>query len=217
MNMDTNIELYWAKRPHLQPAGGTFFVTTRLHGSLPQITKVRLAENHELAKRQLLNRPDSTADDMDRLNRAAFAAHEAVLDKSDFGPQWLRLGHIAAVITETLHHFAGTRYELIAYCLMSNHIHLVITLDMDESGISTFSLQQIMHSIKGFTARRCNELLDRKGPFWEHESYDRLARDKGELYRIIRYVLLNPVKAGLCQTWQEWEWTYINPAYNEFE
>ncbi len=102
---------------------------------------------------------------------------------------------------------------------MSNHIHIVFTLNPDTDGRSGEYLQQVMHSLKSFTANKCNELLDRSGSFWEHESYDRLVRDRNELHRIVQYILQNPVKAGLCESWQDWTRTrtYIKPEYNDFE
>jgi hypothetical protein len=69
-----------------------------------------------------------------------------------------------------------------------------------------------MQSIKTFTARK-SELLDRSGQFWQYESYDRVVRDAEELSRIITYVLNNPVKAGLCDSWEDWKYSYINPKY----
>jgi len=90
---------------------------------------------------------------------------------------------------------------------MSNHIHLVFELKKE------YALYGIMQSIKTFTARKSNELLDRSGQFWQHESYDRVVRDAEELSRIITYVLNNPVKAGLCDSWEDWKYGYINPKY----
>jgi len=65
-----------------------------------------------------------------------------------------------------------------------------------------------MHSLKGFTATQANRVLRRKGEFWGHESYDHFVRNENELGRIIRYVLNNPVKAGLAARWQDWPWSY---------
>ena len=67
---------------------------------------------------------------------------------------------------------------------------------------------EIMHSLKRYTARQANLILEREGQFWQHENYDHVIRDDGELDRIINYVIENPVKAGLVQHWRDWEWTY---------
>jgi len=207
-------DFYRSRLPHIQPLGGTFFVTTRLHGSVPQLEKQRLAEAFLLCKQQILARQHSE-EELDRLTKRYFAAYEVILEKSDFGPKWLAIDAVAEQVVAALHHFDEKRYELIAYCLMSNHIHVVLTLINDDK-TRMFSLQQVMHSLKSFTASKCNELLDRTGSFWEHESYDRLVRDRIELHRIVEYVLQNPVKAGLCQCWQDWKWMHVKPEYNDF-
>lgn len=213
----TNFEFYRSRLPHIQPLGGTFFVTTRLSGSVPQVAKQRLAEDFLLHQRQIMARPNHTVEELDRLSKVFFIAYEAILEKSDYGPKWLSLHAIATMVIDALHYFDSKRYDLIAYCLMSNHIHIVFTLNTYEDGRSGFYLQQVMHSLKSYTANKCNELLDRSGSFWDHESYDRLVRDRSELYRIVQYTLQNPVKAGLCNRWQDWKWTYIKPEYNDFE
>ena len=63
-----------------------------------------------------------------------------------------------------------------------------------------------MKSLKGFTAREAIKLLDRKGTFWQAESYDREIRDDIEFWRVIRYILNNPVKAGLCPKPEDWKY-----------
>lgn len=90
---------------------------------------------------------------------------------------------------------------------MSNHIHVVFELKKE------FALYGILHSIKSFTAKKANELLDRTGQFWQHESYDRVVRDVDELGRVIDYVLNNPVKAGLCTDWQTYQYNFVNSKY----
>jgi REP element-mobilizing transposase RayT len=63
--------------------------------------------------------------------------------------------------------------------------------------------------LKGYTARKANEILGRSGTFWEAESYDHQVRDQGEYLRIIKYVIENPVKACLVRNWRDWEWTWV--------
>jgi len=65
-----------------------------------------------------------------------------------------------------------------------------------------------MKSLKGYTAREANKVLNRTGAFWEEESYDHEIKDGEEFGRVVRYVLNNPVKAGLVNHWSEWPWNY---------
>ncbi len=71
--------------------------------------------------------------------------------------------------------------------------------------------ERIMHNLKSFTARTCNELLGRDGAFWQDESFDHCVRDEEELYRIIAYVENNPVKAGLVGEASEWAFSSAAP------
>ncbi len=76
---------------------------------------------------------------------------------------------------------------------------------------SPYLLGDIMESLKGYTAFECNKILDRQGPFWQHENYDHVVRNQEELVRIIKYIVNNPVKAKLCKTSEDWKWNYYNP------
>jgi REP element-mobilizing transposase RayT len=65
-----------------------------------------------------------------------------------------------------------------------------------------------MQSLKWYTAKECNKILNCTGQFWQHESYDHVVRNEEELNRIIEYILNNPVKAGLVETHEDWKWNY---------
>ncbi|MGH9765501.1 MAG: hypothetical protein ACREDR_27685, partial [Blastocatellia bacterium] len=62
---------------------------------------------------------------------------------------------------------------------------------------------------------KCNVALGRTGAFWQHESFDRVIRDEDEFDRTIRYVLNNPVKAGLVGYWKDWKWNYCRPELEQ--
>jgi putative transposase len=87
---------------------------------------------------------------------------------------------------------------------MPNHVHLLIGVQRSDT-----CLNAILQSLKAYTARKCNKLLTREGPFWQHESYDRVIRDGPELGQVVRYIINNPVAAGLCGNWEDWRWTYV--------
>lgn len=71
------------------------------------------------------------------------------------------------------------------------------------------NISKILQSIKGYSAREANRVLNRKGNFWQSESYDHIIRDEDELLQIINYVIYNPVKANLVNIWKNWEYTYL--------
>ena len=98
---------------------------------------------------------------------------------------------------------------------MSNHVHAVFSVfKFDEQGREIY-LVDIMESIKKYSARECNKALGIKGQFWQHESYDRLIRDREELFRTIFYVLDNPVKAGYCNSRSKYRWSYLKAEYQD--
>lgn len=209
-------EFYRRRLPHIQPLGGTFFVTYNLHGSIPQEVKKRWEEEYEAEKNRILKTSKQIKEDMELLGKRDFAKKDAFFDSYSGGNHYLKSDTLAKIVADSLHHWDGRRLELFAYCIMSNHVHVVFRLFDSKETKKPFYLEQIMHSIKLFSARECNKLIGESGEFWQSESYDRLVRDDEELKRIIRYVLNNPVKAGLCREMKDWKWSYIKEIYNEF-
>jgi putative transposase len=181
--------------------------------SIPPPVRRALADEAERAARELagIEDPDERAEQAYLLHRRLFARWDAVLDHAKYGPMWLKDDRVAGLVAESLRHWDGERHDLLAYCIMSNHVHLALTPLPDIEG-RYHSLTAIMQSIKGYTARKCNDILGRSGAFWEHESYDHWVRDADELQRILRYVVNNPVKARLADTWMDWRWTYCCSA-----
>jgi putative transposase len=77
-----------------------------------------------------------------------------------------------------------------------------------------FTLSEILKSRKRHTARQANLLLGRTGePFWQPESYDHWIRNAEERTRILNYIRMNPVKAGLCRGPEDWQWSSSWPGW----
>jgi len=124
------------------------------------------------------------------------------LDQARDGPTWLRDVRLAKIVADSLLNGAeGLRlYRLSAYVIMSNHVHILIW--------PKALLYRITKSIKGYSARECNKLLDRTGEkFWQEESFDHSVRNEDEFYRIKEYIERNPVKAGLVESPGDWPWS----------
>lgn len=117
---------------------------------------------------------------------------------------FLRKPEIAQIVANKIHEYDRKYYDLIAYCVMSNHVHLLFdTVNYENTNIS-----YTMKLIKGGSALSCNQKLKRKGRFWQKESYDHYVRNYKELENIEHYIVQNPVKAGLIEDWQDWKFTY---------
>jgi putative transposase len=200
--------VYRRNLPHLQPPGATFFITFRLAGSIPAAVIAALYAEAEQTRAELERAPDSPerAERLYLEERRFFGKWDAILDLGD-GPDWLRNPAVARLMADSMHYFDGTRYDLLAYCIMANHVHVAFTPLLQTADVY-YPLAQIMHTMKGYTASQANRLLGRSGAFWLHESYDHYVRSTAELDRIIAYVVNNPVKAGLVSEWQAWPWTY---------
>ncbi|MDO9302432.1 MAG: transposase [Anaerolineales bacterium] len=202
-------EYYRRNLPHIQPRGATFLVNFRLAGSLPAEVVERLrAETDELEKR-LLTIKDQKEKLLlrDKEQRILFGKWDDALHKSQTGPFWLKDERIAKIVADSILYHDGNWFDILAYCIMPNHGHLVLT-PHESSETTDYSLTKIMHNIKRNSANHANKILGRTGTFWQHENYDHYARDEAELERIIKYVLYNPVKAGLTDDWTKWKWSY---------
>ena len=113
----------------------------------------------------------------------------------------LRRPEIAVLVRDALLRFDGERYRLLEWCIMPNHVHVLL------SQITGFPLGDIVRSWKTFTAREANVILGRRGPFWMRDYHDRSIRDGKHLNRAIAYIRGNPVKAGLCVRAEDWPWS----------
>lgn len=193
-------EFYQRRLPHIQIAGATYFITFRLANSLPldvlESLKAESQKNKSLPAEQAI-----------LAYRQWFARYDDFLDRVVCGESFLRDEQIADMVSESIKFRNGKTYDLAAFSVMPNHAHLVCT-PLEKSEGVFYGLTEILHSLKRYTARQANLLLDRSGAFWQHESYDHVIRDEAELERIIKYVLFNPVKAGLVDDWNNWKWSY---------
>ena len=123
-------------------------------------------------------------------------------------PFWLKDKNIANLVKDSLFWGSQKRYDLFSFCIMPNHVHILIRPIFKNA--KPFPLQQIMFDHKHFTAIDANKILKRKGNFWQDEHYDHYIRNEKEFFNILNYIYMNPVKANLVKTPEEWEFTYIN-------
>jgi len=193
-------EYYKRRLPHIQIAGATYFITFRLANSLPIEALEKLTEE----RRQINKLSESQKESA---HRTWFAKYDDYLDQALHGNLFLKNEQVADMVAASIQFRDGKVYDLIAYCIMLNHVHLVCT-PLEKSVGIYFGLTEILHSLKRHTAREANKILQRNGAFWQDESYDHFIRDDAELERVVKYVLYNPVKANLVQEQTDWKWNH---------
>ncbi len=172
--------------PHFDGGEIPQFFTFRLFDSLPQkvVEKWREETKDQSEQGKMLFRKNV----------------ENYLDKG-FGECFLKDERVAEMAQNSLLFHHDKKYRLIAWVIMTNHIH---ALAMPFENIE---LREITHSIKSYTAHEANKLLNRKGQFWQHESFDRYVRNRKHFLNVIEYIENNPVKAGLCEKPEDWKFS----------
>ncbi|MDR1867036.1 MAG: transposase [Treponema sp.] len=86
-------------------------------------------------------------------------------------------------------------FKLWNFCIMDNHIHVLITPEKD------VSLSVIIKWIKMVFAIRWNKLHGVKGHLWGDRFHARMIENREDFLRVFRYINQNPVKAGLVRQW----------------
>jgi len=193
--------------PHLKREGGTYFVTFRQAGTLPKEVLLRFKQERKaiLQQAEAAKRP-LTWHEQEELFRWYSSRVDKHLD-AGHGACHLRDPALAAIVAGAIQFFEGQRYELRAWVVMPNHVHVVVWPKPPQT------LSAILHSWKSYSAHEINHRLPTPVvPFWQGESYDHLIRDEDDLHRCCHYTLMNPVNAGLCARMEDWKWSSAQVA-----
>jgi len=182
--------------PHYRIPGATYAVTFRIKDSLP----ASVLKEYEQKRSILLERISrekqragsrDAAESLRKLNAEIQALTETIivpaLHAAD-GPRPLADPAIAKMMVKALKHFDGTRYDLLAWSVMPNHVHALLT---PREG---HELEKILQGMKTHSAKEANRISGTSGTFWQEEYYDHIVRDGEDLKHQVAYILENPRK-----------------------
>ena len=178
----------WSYRgylPHYDATSSLQVVTFRIAGSLPKEVQAKLAK---LAPNSL----------------DARIKIERYLDKH---PGVALLGKIrhASLTESALLHFNGMRYDLHAWVIMPNHVHVLLGL------FPGYTMGRVVQSWKSFTSREIakheGEFFEKEKRIWQPDYFDRHVRDEAHYRSAVTYIHENPVKAGFVTHPLEWRWS----------
>lgn len=189
----TTASRYYRRKilPHINNINLIQSITFRLADSLP---------------RQILENFESELSHIAQKERK-IKLRQKIEDYLDSGYGCCALKHpkMADIMQETLLKHDNEKYNLIAWCIMPNHVHVLIKPKID--------LSKIVQSWKSYTGRfaiKHNAELGLGVPnqsFWMKNYWDRYVRDEKHYYAIIDYIHFNPVKAGLCENPDQWKYS----------
>ena len=90
---------------------------------------------------------------------------------------------------------------LDASVVMPDHLHFV-------AGLKKGSLAELMRSLKSYTVKKVNVVLEREGPFWQPQYHDHAIRKDEDLNEVVLYTLHNPVRAHLVKDFHDYPYWY---------
>jgi len=93
-------------------------------------------------------------------------------------------------------------YYLLSFVIMPDHMHLIL-IPKDKN------ISECMKSIKGFSARRINSLLDRKGSIWQDGFYDYILDSEEKVLGRMKYIEHNPVRKGMVTRPESYHYSSI--------
>ena len=186
--------------PHWRIPNATYAVTFRIKDSLPTC----VLKEHEQKRSFLLEQIErgkqigESGESLQRLRSEIRSLTESIIEPALHaaeGPHPLADAAIATMVESTLKHFNGDRYDLLAWSVMPNHVHVLLT---PRDG---HELERIIHSWKTHSATQANKTLGKSGTFWQEEYYDHIVRDGEDLKHQVSYILANPGKGSASSKW----------------
>ncbi|QOG12683.1 transposase [Arcobacter sp. FWKO B] len=163
-------DYYKRKLPHISIENHYIFITFRTYDSVDEYVKKISSSILDNKQKQY---------DIDKY-----------LDSSNNGAYFY--GKVLENMKDILLQNDNILYQLEAFCIMPNHIHIMI-LPKD-------NLSNIIKYIKGTSANKINKLLNRQGAFWQREYYDKVVRDEIIYEKVLKYIFYNPIKAKLADS-----------------
>ncbi len=119
-----------------------------------------------------------------------------------YGQCFLKKPLVAQVVQDTLFFYNTKLYLLFAWVIMPNHVHILCQP-------LNASISNIVKKIKSYSSKTANKILQREGSFWQNDYFDTYIRNDRHLEIVKDYIESNPVKVGLCNHIQDWQFSSV--------
>lgn len=149
----------------------------------------------------------STATPLSDPRRIELQRRIAKYEDRGFGCCLLRKAEAAKIVEDALLYFDSTRYNLYAWCIMPNHVHVLF------EPTNGYEPMAVAASWKSYTANQLQRKRLIAGEVWERDGFDRYIRNEEHFNNALQYIENNPVKASLAKRAEDWK---FSSAYRRF-
>lgn len=185
-------EQYHHRLPHFHTPGQDFFITWCLNSAVPSHalkkyslqldtakTKIEQARKQECAAIQI----SDLKKQYNQIRKKSLKAFHDLLDSQKEPEVNLSKQIHSDQIKKSLLFWEEEKISNMAFSIMPNHIHWVIGVNKADSVNIPVYLQDILYSVKRYTASKINPRENRHGRLWQKESHDTTIRDENHLQR----------------------------------
>ena len=134
-----------------------------------------------------------------------------VTKKRSVLPNWAR-----DVVLACCRHDHTSKYQLYVAIVMPDHVHLILTPQVEPARMRVAPMPEIMNGIKSSSAHFTNRQSGVHETIWQEESFDRVLRSSEKLDEKIAYILNNPVRSGMVADWREYRWIWYQAMQNPY-
>ncbi|MFD3155957.1 transposase [Haloimpatiens sp. FM7330] len=111
--------------------------------------------------------------------------------------------HYLILMEEALYYFRYEQYEIICYCLMDNHVHILIKTKDNPPG-------KFIGRVNGIYAKYFNKKYDYIGHLFQGRYHKEFIKNDAQMLEVSRYIHLNPVRANMVKKPERYKWSSYN-------
>lgn len=120
------------------------------------------------------------------------------------GGRAVLIGPLAASVARSIEQTCRLLdYEPYAYCVMPDHVHVLLSPASSETGLATW-----LRRFKSYTTR-LDQRSAAEARLWQRSARDRVLRPKEPLTTVAAYLARNPERKGLVERWTDWPYTRV--------
>ncbi len=193
--------------PHYQEPGQIISLTWRLEGDLPQQIRTTLKELKLQMVKMKASPKGAISSDLYQKYSDTITRYDAQLGRHRSAGLDLSKPEIASIITTAFHFYDARLYDLHAFCVMPNHVHLLVR-PLPQANGDFALLSDIVCRIKSYTAKQIIASGIQTKTVWRADYFDRFIRHQKDYYLAVEYILNNPLKAELAEKQRDWPFSF---------